>query len=91
MDFDAWFSYKYLNSGPGSVSGVYINEKHASNTNLTRFGGWWGYDKNSRFQMEKGFKPIPTAEGWQLSNAPVLAMAVNKLALDLVMQAGFEM
>ena len=90
VDFAAWCSYKYLNSGPGSVSGVYINEKHASNTNLTRFGGWWGYDKNSRFQMEKGFKPIPTAEGWQLSNAPVLAMAVHKLALDLVMQAGFE-
>lgn len=90
VDFAAWCSYKYLNSGPGSVSGVYINEKHASNTNLPRFGGWWGYDKNSRFQMEKGFRPIPTAEGWQLSNAPVLAMAVHTLALDLVMQAGFE-
>lgn len=82
-DFACWCSYKYLNSGPGGVSGVYIHEKHATNTKLPRMAGWWGQEKDTRFQMEKEFKPIPTAEGWQLSNAPVLSMAAHKAALDI--------
>ena len=90
VDFACWCSYKYLNSGPGGVSGVYIHEKHATNTALPRLAGWWGHDKQSRFLMEKGFHPIPTAEGWQLSNAPVLSMAAHKASLDIFEQAGLE-
>lgn len=88
VDFACWCSYKYLNSGPGGVSGVYIHEKHSTNTDLQRFAGWWGYEKETRFKMGKGFKAIPTAEGWQLSNAPILSMAAHKAALDIVEEAG---
>ena len=88
VDFAAWCSYKYLNSGPGSVAGVFIHEKHGLDPNTPRLSGWWGYDKSQRFLMEPGFKPIPGAEGWQLSNAPVLAMAVHKVALDIHCKAG---
>jgi kynureninase len=87
-DFACWCSYKYLNSGPGAVGGVYIHEKHAANTDLPRLAGWWGYTKSTRFKMEKGFEPIPTAEGWQLSNAPVLSMAAHKASLDIFDEAG---
>lgn len=90
IDFACWCSYKYLNSGPGGVAGVYIHEKHASNTELPRFAGWWGYTKSTRFKMEKGFEAIPTAEGWQLSNAPILSMAAHKAALDIFEEAGME-
>ncbi len=90
VDFACWCSYKYLNSGPGGVSGIYIHEKHATNTDLKRFAGWWGYDKETRFQMEKGFKAIPTAEGWQLSNAPILSMAAHKASLDIFEEAGMK-
>ena len=90
VDFAAWCSYKYLNSGPGSVSGIYVHEKHCKNPDLVRFAGWWGHDKETRFLMEKGFQPIPTAESWQLSNAPVLAMAVHKASLDLFEEAGID-
>lgn len=89
-DFACWCSYKYLNSGPGGVGGVYIHEKHAGNTNIPRFAGWWGYTKETRFNMDKGFKAIPTAEGWQLSNAPVLSMAAHKASLDIFEEAGME-
>lgn len=89
-DFACWCSYKYLNSGPGGVAGVYIHERHAKNTSLPRFAGWWGYTKATRFRMEKGFEAIPTAEGWQLSNAPVLSMAAHKASLDIFEQAGME-
>ena len=88
VDFACWCSYKYLNSGPGGVSGVYIHQQHAINKELPRFAGWWGYTKETRFKMEKGFDPIPTAEGWQLSNAPVLSMAVHKASLDIFDEAG---
>lgn len=88
VDFACWCSYKYLNSGPGGVAGVYIHEKHASDTSVPRFAGWWGYTKNTRFKMEKGFEAIPTAEGWQLSNAPVLSMAAHKASLDIFEEAG---
>ncbi len=90
VDFACWCSYKYLNSGPGGVSGVYIHEKHATNTDLKRFAGWWGYEKETRFKMDRGFKAIPTAEGWQLSNAPILSMAAHKASLDIFEEAGIE-
>ena len=90
VDFACWCSYKYLNSGPGGVSGVFIHEKHIANPALPRFAGWWGYTKETRFQMAKGFTPIPTAEGWQLSNAPILSMAALKASLDIFAEAGFE-
>ena len=89
-DFACWCSYKYLNSGPGGVSGVFIHEKHITDTTLPRFAGWWGYTKATRFKMEKGFEPIPTAEGWQLSNAPVLSMAAHKASLDIFEKAGLD-
>lgn len=88
VDFAAWCSYKYLNSGPGSVAGIFVNEKHASNPQTFRLAGWWGHDKASRFKMEPGFNPIPTAESWQMSNAPVLSMAAHKASLDLFDEAG---
>lgn len=90
VDFACWCSYKYLNSGPGGVAGAYIHEKHAADTLLPRFAGWWGYTKETRFKMEKGFDAIPTAEGWQLSNAPILSMAAHKAALDIFEEAGME-
>ena len=89
-DFACWCSYKYLNSGPGGVSGIFIHQKHIANTSIPRFAGWWGHTKDTRFKMEKGFEPIPTAEGWQLSNAPILSMAAHKAALDIFDEAGIE-
>jgi kynureninase len=89
-DFACWCSYKYLNSGPGGVAGVFIHERHATNTQLLRLAGWWGHDKASRFNMAKDFKPMATAEGWQLSNAPVLSMAAHKASLDIFEEAGME-
>ena len=88
VDFACWCSYKYLNSGPGGVAGVFIHQQHTQNTSLPRLAGWWGYNKETRFQMKPGFQPIPTAEGWQLSNAPVLSMAAHKAALDIFEEAG---
>src|SRR6185312_9617789 len=88
VDFAVWCTYKYLNSGPGAVAGAFIHEKHIKNTKLPRFGGWWGYDKDTRFLMKHDFVPMQTAEGWQLSNAPVLSMAAHKAALDVFMEAG---
>ena len=90
VDFACWCSYKYLNSGPGGVAGAFINKKHTGNTALPRLAGWWGHDKATRFKMEKGFNPIATAEGWQLSNAPVLSMAAHKASLDIFEEAGIE-
>ncbi len=90
VDFACWCSYKYLNSGPGAVAGVYIHDKHVKNKDLPRFAGWWGYTKETRFKMEKGFEPITTAEGWQLSNAPVLSMAAHKASLDVFKEAGMD-
>lgn len=89
-DFACWCTYKYLNSGPGGVAGVYIHEKHAKNVELPRLAGWWGYTKATRFKMEKGFEAIPTAEGWQLSNPSILSMAAHKASLDIFDEAGME-
>jgi len=90
VDFACWCSYKYMNSGPGGVSGVFINERHHTSKDLPRLAGWWGHDKESRFKMDKEFVPIPTAEGWQLSNSNIISMAVHKAALDIFEEAGME-
>ena len=90
MDFATWCGYKYLNASPGGVSGIFVHERHADSPELPRFAGWWGYDKETRFLMEPGFKPMRGAEGWQLSNAPVLGMAAQLAALDIFEEAGMD-
>ncbi len=90
VDFATWCGYKYLNSSPGGVSGIFVHERHANDSSLPRFAGWWGHDKEARFQMEKGFQPLAGAEGWQLSNAPVLGMAAHLAALEIFEEAGMD-
>ena len=90
VDFAVWCSYKYLNAGPGAVAGAFVNERHASNTDLPRLAGWFGNDPNTRFQMhlEPEFIPVPTADGWQVSNPPILAMAPLRASLAIFDEAG---
>jgi kynureninase len=88
VDFAAWCTYKYLNSSPGGVSGMFVHERHANNPNLPRFAGWWGHDKDVRFKMEPGFRPMEGAEGWQLSNAPILGMAAHLASLTIFDEVG---
>jgi len=90
MDFAAWCSYKYLNSSPGNVGGIFVHERHGSDLELPRFGGWWGHDKATRFQMKSGFRPMQGAEGWQLSNAPILGMSAMKASIDIFAEVGMQ-
>jgi len=90
VDFAVWCSYKYLNSGPGGVGGLFIHEKHGKNKNLNRLSGWWGHDAKARFKMENEINPIPSVDGWQLSNVNVLSHAAHLASLELFEKAGIE-
>jgi kynureninase len=83
VDFACWCSYKYLNSGPGAVGGMYVHEHHGNNPKSFRLAGWWGNDEKNRFKMEKGFIPQPGVAGWQMSNAPVFNMVAHNASLDI--------
>lgn len=90
VDFAAWCSYKYFNAGPGSVAGAFVHEKHAKNTNMNRLGGWWGNPESTRFKMEKGFEPKPTASGWNMSTTQVMNTAALKASLKIFDEAGID-
>ncbi|MBT8486150.1 MAG: kynureninase, partial [Phycisphaerae bacterium] len=90
VDFACWCSYKYLNAGPGAVAGCFVHQRHARDQTIPRFGGWWGNDPDTRFQMHlrPDFEPAPTADGWQLSNPPIMAMAPLRASLRLFDEVG---
>lgn len=90
VDFAVWCSYKYLNAGPGAVAGAFVHQRHAMNTGLPRLAGWFGNDPNTRFRLhlEPEFIPVPTADGWQVSNPPILAMAPLRASLAIFDEAG---
>lgn len=88
VDFAAWCTYKYMNASAGNVGGAFVHDRHGNDTSINRFGGWWGHNKERRFLMENTFEPMTGAEGWQLSNAPVMGMAVLKSSLDIFQQVG---
>jgi len=89
-DFAAWCSYKYLNGGPGCVAGCFVHERHSHAWDLPRFAGWWGHDEKTRFQMGPEFQPMAGAEGWQLSNPPIMALAPLRASMDIFSEAGME-
>lgn len=87
VDFAAWCSYKYMNSGPGNASGCFVHEKHHT-TNLPRFAGWWGHNKERRFKMEPQFDPVHGADGWQVSNLPILSLAPYLASVEMFAEVG---
>lgn len=90
VDFAAWCTYKYLNAGPGSLSGLFVHEKHAHKKELPRFAGWWNHNKETRFNMRQPFDVMAGAEGWQLSNPPILSMAAIRASLDIFEKVGMD-
>lgn len=90
VDFAAWCSYKYMNSGPGNVSGYFVHEKHHNNKELSRFAGWYGHNKERRFLMESNFDPVAGANGWQISNLPILSMAPYLASVEMFAEIGME-
>ena len=90
IDFAAWCSYKYMNSGPGNASGCFVHEKHHANKDLSRFGGWWGHNKQRRFIMEPEYNPIVGADGWQISNLPILSLAPYLASVEMFDEVGME-
>ena len=90
VDFAAWCSYKYMNSGPGNVSGYFVHEKHHEDKNLNRFAGWYGHNKERRFLMEPNFDPVHGANGWQVSNLPILSMAPYLASVDMFAEIGMK-
>ncbi|MCA9290113.1 MAG: kynureninase [Phycisphaerales bacterium] len=92
VDFACWCSYKYLNSGPGGIAGCFVHERHATNVELPRYGGWWGNDPSTRFRMHlnEEFVPKPDADAWQLSNPPILAMAPLQASMAIFDEVGMD-
>jgi kynureninase len=89
-DFAVWCSYKYLNGGPGCVAGCFVHERHSQACDRPRYAGWWGHDEQTRFEMGPDFHPIQGAEGWQLSNPPILALAPLRASMDIFSEAGID-
>ncbi|RZJ69911.1 kynureninase [Flavobacterium sp.] len=90
VDFAAWCSYKYMNSGPGNASGIFVHENHHHDSSLHRFAGWWGHNKERRFKMEPEFDPVHGAEGWQISNLPVISLAPYLASVEMFDEVGME-
>ena len=90
VDFAAWCSYKYMNSGPGNASGFFVHEKHHNDKELNRFAGWYGHNKERRFKMEPDFDPVHGADGWQISNLPILSLAPYLASVEMFAEVGMD-